>query len=185
MIAQSDCAFRSSSRRAPEFIIALMTGLLTPDEEARHFPRCLVHREVVADRTDQQPAPHGNAAQMQLSTCPPCLGAPLPLTITRDRSTGALAAGTPDPNAAAHFAPHSFNTALPCNFPCIVICRRLHSHTCIMSPVASISCLSHLLIALKLQFTWIAFDGPEKIPPASVGMAAGWWGPEAIAGSAV
>lgn len=49
-----------------------------------------------------------------------------------------------------------------------------------MSPVACISCLSHLLIALKLQFTWIAFDGPDKTPFCSDGMAAGWRGPEAV-----
>lgn len=60
-------------------------------------------------------------------------------------------------------APHLFNRTLPCNFPSIVIWERLHSLTFIMSPVASIGCLSHLLIALKLQFTWIAGGWPQKI----------------------
>lgn len=162
-----------------------MTGLLTPGKGAPYFPRCLVHREVVADRRDQQPSLHVNAAQTRPNTCPPRPGALLPLTITRDRGADIHAAGTPDPRAAAHFAPHPFNAALPCNFPCIVICQHFHSHTCIMSPVASISCLSHLLIALKLQFTWIAFDGPDKTPFCSDGMAADWRGPEAVPESPV
>lgn len=89
--------------------------------------------------------------------------APLPLAITKDKNTDTWAVGKPDLRAEAYLAPHLFNRTLPCNFPSIVIWERLHSLTFIMSPVASIGCLSHLLIALKLQFTWIAGGWPQKI----------------------
>lgn len=63
-------------------------------------------------------------------------------------------------------------------WPCSVSplpCSRaaVRSHTCLRCPVARMSRLSHPLIALKLQFTWITFDGPEKIPAPSDGLAAG------------
>ena len=102
----------------------------------------------------------------------PCLGVLLPLAITGDRSRDAGTAGTPDPSVVAHFALRSFNTALPRDFPALSR-PASRSHTRVMSPVAGISRLSHLLIALKLQFMWIASDGPEKTPAPSGGLAAG------------
>lgn len=99
-----------------------------------------------------------------LNACSPQVQpAPLPLAITKDKNTDTWAVGKPDLRAEAYLAPHLFNRTLPCNFPSIVIWERLHSLTFIMSPVASIGCLSHLLIALKLQFTWIAGGWPQKI----------------------
>jgi hypothetical protein len=130
------------------------------------FCWCLVHWEVVTDTMDQTVTFRVvcNAEQMRLEHMPSMVQpALLPLTITEDKNTDTWAVGKLDPSAAAHLAPHLFNTALPCNFPSIVICERLHSLTFIMCPVASIGCLSHLLIALKLQFTWIAGNCPQKI----------------------
>lgn len=67
---------------------------------------------------------------------------------------------------AAHFAPHLFNRVLPCGFPCIVSCERLHRHAFALSPVAAAATgsLSPLLISLKLQWTWTAVQGPEENP---------------------
>lgn len=116
-----------------------------------------------------------------LNACPPQVQpALLPLTITKDKNRDTWAVGKPDLRAEAHLAPHLFNRTLPCNFPSIVICERLHSLTFIMSPVASIGCLSHLLIALKLQFTWIAGDWPQKILSPSDGLTASSRGQMAI-----
>lgn len=76
--------------------------------------------------------------------------------------------GRPDPawQLILH-TPYLFNRALPCDFPCIVICEHLHRYTFALSPVTSIGSLSHVLISLKLQFTWIAVHGPERIPSHS------------------
>lgn len=127
---------------------------------------------------------HGSAGAIQselwcrTNVCPPQVQpAPLPLTITKDKNTDTWAVGKPDLRTEAHLAPHLFNRTRPCNFPSIVICERLHCLTFIMFPVASTGCLSHLLIALKLQFTWIAGDWPQKFLSSLVASS---WGQRAI-----
>lgn len=152
-------------------------GFLTLAEKAWYFLWCLVHWEVVTDRTDQQPALHWDAEQMGLSPSPAALRALLPLTITRDRGTDAQQEAWPQ--CRSSFCTPLIQCSLPCNLPCIAICAFTQS-TFIMSPGPALAVCHIYWLPWNCSLRRSLSKVPRKSHSPSDRLAASWWGPEAI-----